>query len=248
MPSGIHSQEWLDQNTERAYPLAMDASAEDVTGTIQLPTDFIVSINLAVPATINVHPAKFYISEVGVDATGFNVTIGYAADDGVKPVAVANVPLATFSRFTEYTLTGVEDFFDAGGHVVFGDVKNLYAQPGGVFTFDLGGGRLETHVIKPQIRGVASAIVTNGTSQSRAISGDIRLVAGRNCRLSVESQGEEEPAQITVHFIDGEGSVESCDCDPDTGEALGPPIRRISGVSPTAAGDISVVGSDCFTV
>src|SRR5690606_26651683 len=90
----IRNIEWLDHNGEGAYPFAAEASRRDQTGSFQLPNDFITSLQLAVPAELNVSPAKFFVSAVTNLPGGFAIVISYNGTGGDVVVASASVARA----------------------------------------------------------------------------------------------------------------------------------------------------------
>lgn len=245
MPSAKNwNLDWLSHNSQRRYPLASDATAEDVTGDFALPDDFIVELYVPVHAGLDVQPGRFFISAIGVYAAGYSVIVGY--DDGTTtyPVASAVIARATHVKNTVYALGGLGDFADTVGRVVIGSLGNIDKQPPGLWNFDLAGGRLETDCIRPILRGISGVRVRNGSSLSEAVSGDLVLEAGTNQRIDVIQEEGEDPV-IRFNAIEGAGLNELCGCL-DDGDS--PPIRTIDGVPPTASGDFTFLGSDCLQI
>lgn len=244
MPIGNWNLEWLNHNSQRAYPLSLDATRTDTTGAFVLPNSLIVDLQLPISLALNVNSAKFYIKSVSNFEVGVSVVVGYDSDSGAVDVASALIPRTGHTAYKAYALGGIGDFADSNGFIVIGPLDELDEQLGGTWEFDLDGGRLELDVIRPQLRGVASITVVNGTSVSARIYNDVELAAGTNARLPVTIAEGEDPV-IRIDFIEGAGSVEPCLCE-DTD--LSPPIRRINGIAPTAAGDFTVAAGNCLTI
>lgn len=236
--------EFLNQNSQRHFPLAEDASRRDVSGTFQLPNDFLVGLRLGIHYGMHVDPANFLIKTVSVFSTGYSIVIGYGT--GSSPVSVASIliPRSVHERNNVYRLGGLNDFVDVSGWVVIGQLGNIDAQPPGQWSFDIDGGRLEVDAVSPYIRGVSSLRARNGPDLSDRIYGDVILRAGRNMRITPVVVAGEDPVFV-FDAIDGEGLNEDCVC---TGEDTGEPIYTINGIQPTADGDFSIVGSSCLEV
>jgi hypothetical protein len=237
----LRNLEWGDHNSERSFPLTVDATQADLSGTFVLPDDFIVDIRLAVSAGSNWLPNRFYVKNIGNYATGFGIVIGYDNSSSQLTVATANIARGAFVEYEYYQLTGVGDFVDSAGFVQLGKLAGMDNQPGGQFEFDRVGGQLETDCIQPQIRTLSSLTLINGSDVSDKIYGDIELIAGRNMRITAVSVGD--VTQIVFDAIEGEGLTEDCVCD---GEEDTVPIRTINGIPPTADGDFTILGNSCL--
>lgn len=242
--SRLRNLEWLDHNTERNYPLTLDATAKDLTDSFELPEDFIVSLYLSVHAGLNVDPAKFFIKTVGVYSSGFSVVVGYDADSGAVPVASALIARASHSVYTPYRLGGLGDFVDTTGTIVIGKLDNIDEQPAGQFEFDLAGGRLEVDAVRPLIRGISSLQVQNGSDLSDRIYGHVVLRAGNNFRITPVIEAGQDP-EIVFDAIEGDGLNEECVCP---GDEASVPIRYINQIPPDADGNFTLVGNDCIDI
>lgn len=246
MPVGNWNLEWLNHNGQRRYPLADDAEALDTSGAFRLPDDFIVELDLPVHAGTDVSGGRFFLQSVSAFAGGYGIVVAYqpAAGDAVT-AATALIPRQGFTRNAVFALGGVGVFADTVGKVVVGRLENVDDQPPGFWEFTLATGRLDPDAVRPIIRGVSSITCVNGDSVSAPLYGHVRLVAGANMRLdTVVSAG----ADTVVRFnaISGEGTVDPCVCEGDAAPTA--PLKTIQGIAPTAAGDFSVVGSDCIDV
>lgn len=238
--------QWLNLNSQRRYPLADDATGLDDSGSFQLPDDFLVELDLAIHAGMDVDPARFFVHSVGAYATGYSIVIAYqpATGDPVD-VATASVPRTNFARNKICPIGGIEPFQDAIGKVVIGRLENIDQQPPGIWTFTLETARLDPDAVRPLIRGISSIACVNGDQVSVPLVGDIRLVAGGNMRISTILVAGEDPV-IKFSAVSGEGTIDNCVCEGES--APTDPIKRINGVLPTNGGDLTIVGSQCISV
>lgn len=236
--TAIWNVDWLNANSQRNYPLSEGASGYDTTGSVELPPDFLVDLALTVPAASDIHPDKFHLLTLAVFADGAVLTFGY---DGA-PAAVASVNRHAHTTNASYRLLGQGSvFFDLTGVVVIGKLEALLQRPGGMYTFDLAGGRLEPTCIRPDLRGVSSVVVVNGDDESPPIYGDVVLVAGSNARLVASPQTGSIRIDSTLV---AEDLTELGPCD--NPELLKPSIKSINGVTPDANGNLVIEGDDCI--
>lgn len=236
--TAIWNVDWLNANSQRNYPLSEGAAGYDTTGSFELPADFLVDLALTVPAAADIHPEKFHLLTLAVFADGVVLTVGY---DG-EPAAIASINRQTHALNTGYRLLGQGSvFFDVTGAVVIGKLESLLQLPGGMYTFDLAGGRIETTCIRPDLRGVSSLVVVNGEDESPPIYGDIVLVAGSNVRLVASPQTGSIRIDSTLV---AEDLTELGPCDNPA--LLKPCIKSINGVTPDANGNLVIEGDDCI--
>jgi hypothetical protein len=238
---GIWNQEWLNQNSQRAYPLAEDATRRDESGSFTLPDDFLLGLYIPVHAGLDVLPDRFFVRSVSVFATGYNVAVAY--DDGTSSppiVATAVVARSSHREYDSYVLPGSGDFDDIVGKVVVGRTDAIDLQPSGRYFFGFSGGKLDPDCVRPMIRGVSSITVVNGGERSPRLYGDFEFSSGSNMQISVISIGSVN--QIRWDAIEGAGLIENCACEDD----IGPPIRTINHVPPKADGDFTLVGNACL--
>ena len=238
MPPIIH-QEWLNRNSVRKYPLSEEAGGRDVTESFQLPDNFLVDMILPVHSTMNIDVSKFHVLQVAIFGTGVSLTVGHNG----APVATISVPVSTFERNKTYFLQGVGEFTDVLGRVVIGSLDTIL-QSAGSYSFDVEGGRIESSVVVPDIRGVASLCIVEDTVCGPLIQGDVAFEAGRNVRLVRSDFGG--VTVLTIDAIDGEGTIADCVCDGDIAERPG--IKTISGVGPDQQGNVELEGDDCLEV
>jgi hypothetical protein len=238
MPLGNWDLEWLDLNSQRAYPLADDATKLDQSGAFALPDSFLVNLSLSTPWTLAVDGGRFYIQTVAVFPIGYSITIGY--DDGTNQVAVATANIAKTAHVENkaYALSGLGSFGDCTGKVAIGVLDEIDRQPSGRWTFHPSGGKLDADCIRPTLRGVSSITVVNGADASAPIFGDAALVAGTNFRVSASG------SDIRLDAIDGAGLTAAC----GGGSGSGVPIKTINGIGPDASKNFTLVPTTCISI
>jgi hypothetical protein len=235
--------QWLNHNSQRHFPLAFDATTKSVNGEFTLPDDFLVSLYLSIPTSLNVSPASFTIRTIQAFSTGFSVIIGYFDGTTVLPVARGAVLRDTHTLYRTYPMRGLGSFYDVAGHMTIGRLENIDLQPPGEWQFDLTGGRLEVDSVRPQIRGVSSIQIKNGIDLSAPITGDVILSAGENIRLELSAG---DTPEISISAIDGAGLNEECVCE--GGNQPTQPIKTINGIGPDGAGNFTLLGTNCLTI
>jgi hypothetical protein len=243
MPLSHWNLQFRDHNSQRKYPLADFATGNDVTGSFELPDDFLVGLDLPIHAAMDMNPGGFFIRELGVFPTGFSITVSYDSVDGVVDVATASIPRTNHTRYKTYNLGGLEPYDDISGKVLIGRLDSIDAQPAGLWTFDIDGAPLEPDCIRPWLRGVTAIILRNGAEESEPITGDLVLEAGTNVQL-VPILVEGENPRIRVDAIEGEGLTQDCLCVGDAAET--PCIQKINGIPPTDDGNFNLIGDTCF--
>jgi len=242
VPIGFRNLEFLNHNAVRAYPVTGDSSRTSSNGstTFRLPDDFIVAMYLPIHWGLTVEPGKFYLKRVAVYATGYSIVVGY--DDGADGVDVASALIAKSSHIPNqvYNLGGIGDFADSRGHVVIGSLDNIDKQPPGQWEFTLSTARLEPDVVRPNIRGFTSLQVQNGSELSAELYGPVRLIAGRDFRITAIIEPGED-TRLVFDAIEGAGLTQDCDCEDDVD-----PILTINGEGPDGTGNFTVLGNDCL--
>jgi len=245
MPLGHWNVQFLNQNSQRSYPLSDEGSKLDQTGTIEIPDNFIVALYLPVHAGLDVQPEKFYIQSLGIYPTGYTIGIGY--DDGsASPPLIASVGVQknTHTENLSYALAGSGDFDDSVGKVAIGVLNGVDALPPGEYVFDPDATNLETDDIRPIIRGISSITVVNGSDRSDPIYGHVEFQAGNNMRITASEVAGSNPI-ITWSAIEGEGLNEDCVCEE---EGEGTCIRFINGIPPLPNGNFRMVGDKCIDI
>ena len=245
MPLGPINLEWLNLNSQRAYPLTEAATKSDTNGVFDIPDDFILGIHFPVHSGVDVLPGKFFVSSIAIFGTGFNVAISYDDGTGNPPVvASSSIARTTHTEYRTYALPGQDDFADSVGRIIIGRLDGIDAQPAGSYSFDFEDGALEEDCIRPMIRDLRSLVLVNGTDRSDRIHGDVELQAGTNIRLIPVLISGQNPV-VRIDAIDGAGLDEECVCVDDT---VSGPIKTINGIPPTGAGNFTFEGDNCFIV
>ena len=244
MPVGNWNLQWLNHNSQRAYPFTAESSLTDGTGTLQLPSNFVLAMQLPIHAGMAVDPDKFFLKTLGLYPTGYSLVFAY--DDGDKYPSVAGVTIAnsTHTENQSYAVSGIGDFDDTVGTIVIGRTDDIDLLPAGLYTFDPAAAYLETDVVRPMIRGISSLTVVNGSERSARITDDVELVAGRNLRI-VANVVSGQPTELVFSAISGEGLNEVCACEDDD-ESI--PIRFINGIPPLADGNFRITGDSCINI
>lgn len=244
MPVGLLNVQWLNSNSVRAYPLADVGTRRDSTGTIRVPDSFLLSLYFPVHAGLATQPEKFYLQSLVLAPTGITLTIGYDDGTGSPPaVATTSIAKATHREFQSYALPGINDLDDSIGHVVIGKLTDIDLLPAGLYTFLPAATPLEVDAIRPNIRGIASITVVNGSDRSGRVYGDVELVARDNMRIAVSTV--DAVTQLAFSAIRGEGLNEEGACvDVVTGE----PIRFINGIPPGPDSNFKFTAEQCITI
>jgi len=243
MPVGHFNLDWLAHNAQRSYPLVADSTKLDVTGTFTIPDDFIVAMYLPVSWANNIDTGKFFVKRLETGPVGYSITIGYSSTGGDVDVASALLSTASHTTNQVYGLGGLGDFSDSWGWVQIGSLNNINNQSAGRWEFLVDGSRLEPDVIRPNIRNVMSIQLENGSEISSELTGVIRLVAGRNFRITPVLVSGMDPT-IVFDAIEGEGLTETCVCDDTSTE----PIRTINGIPPDGEGNFTFLGDNCMEI
>lgn len=245
MPVGVINTEFANLNAQRSYPLWDAATGVDTTASFSLPQDFLVELDLPIHAEQNVRTSRFFLSQVGLYATGVSLRFAYQPVSGnAVPAASAFVPFAGFSPNSVYPVEGIAPFDDTLGKVAIGQLTGMQERPGGLWNFDLTGGRLDPDAVRPSLRGVSGLVVVNGNQTSPVLRGIIEFVAGTNCQIAVAEQSG-QPTQLTISAISGAGLVEDCVCNGAT--VLPPPIRTINGQG-AYEGNFDLVAAACVSL
>lgn len=240
MPNNTWNVEWLNHNANRSYPLDDKATGIDTSGAFTLPKAFLLDLAWPVHAAFDQPYDRFHI--VNLISTGQIVicNIGYTDSTNVSRVVGSfQVERESHTPGAAYRIVGVGEYWDSVGHVSIGDLDS-FAFQGGSFVFDLAGARLAPTCIRPALRGVSALRTRTGLDVSDLITGDIRLEAGSNIRLTVDA----DTNTIRIDAISGVGLEEQCDC----AAVSGIPIRTINLIPPDADGNFTLVGDDCITL
>jgi hypothetical protein len=238
--SQLWNLEWLSQNGQRKFPLADDASGQDVSGTgLRLPDDFLVDALIPVHADPTVDPAKFHILSVGVFGTGVTIVLGY---DGAA-VGQGSLDTTAFVRNTLLVIECVTPFADTVARLVVGGLTGV-RKFSGLFNFTLAAARLSPRVVVPDIRGVSALYLRNGAELTGPITGDVVFEAGANALLSlVPGAGTPaDPSRIIFNAVQGAGLNIPCECGEDPAR---PCIKTVNAIGPAANGNFDLADDEC---
>lgn len=225
MPIGNWNLQWLNHNSQRSYPLTERATKTDITGTVKIPDNFIVGLHFPIHSGTTFQSDKFFIKNILIAPTGFNITLGYSDGATTVEAASANIIRSDYTPNKSYALGGVNNFDDCVGSVVLGTLDGIDELPPGFYTFTREAGELEPDAIRPMIRAVTRLQVLNNTELSRPIYGHVTLVAGTNIRIDVNEL--ENETEIVFSAISGVNFNKDCLCNvPPPGEC----IKCINGV------------------
>lgn len=242
MPIGNWNLQWLNHNSQRAYPLTERASKTDTSNTITIPDSFIVALYFPIHSGTTFSPTGFFVKSLLISATGFNIVIGYSNGTTSVDVAAANIARSSYVANRAYSLAGIDNFYDSVGYVVLGNLDEIDQLPPGLYTFSPAAGELESDAIRPMLRAVSRLQVINNNETSEYIYGDVTLVAGTNVRISVSSAAGE--TTITFDAISGENLNQDCLCDIyDAGDC----ITAINGVH-AVGGNFLIAPDDCTQI
>lgn len=242
MPIGNWNLQWLNHNSQRAYPLTERASKVDTSAAITIPDSFIVELYLPIHSGTTFAPTGFFIKSLLISPTGFNIVIAYSDGTNSVDVAATNIARSSFIANRSYSLIGIDDFYDSVGYVVIGNLDEIDQLPPGLYTFTAQSAEIEPGAIRPMLRAVSRLQVINNTETSAPIYGDVTLVAGPNVRLNVVSSGGE--TQIVFQAISGENLNQNCLCEiPDTADC----ITSING-QPGIGGNFEIAPNDCIQI
>lgn len=251
MPTATYNLEWLNHNSQRAYPFLETASRTDVSGTITLPNHLFVELQLCIPVAFQADTTRFFLRTVSIFPSGVYVAIAYDDLNSTWPIiAACTIPRGDGSDYQVGKISGLDNFPDITGHITLGQIDPESSLPSGQFFFTPQATALDPDTIRPQIRGVSSVIVVNGTERSAPIFGDIELVAGNNIRLTT-SPGPGGQTLIHIHAISGENLNAECNCEDVTGSPNldeAPCIKTINGIAPDASGNLQLTGSRCVKI
>ena len=231
--------EWLNQNSQRNYPIQEDQGRAPFLNGVYVqdslfPNFILVDALFTLPGTTEL---RLYMSQFSF--AGNMLAFVFSTTQG-EVVASLAVDRATHKPNTAYGVTGSGSWFDARGWITIGDLGRLDEElPQGLYTFDKTQTLLEARCIRPAVRGVRSLSISNLGSNSGFLSGHVRLVAGANIALRYDSS-------INGIWIDASpnaGYQEACACASVASTNL---VRTINGIP---LQDVQIVGDgECVQV
>ena len=236
VPSALWNLEYLNENSQRRYPISEAATLQDVTGTFSIPDDFIVDLMWPIHSDPTIDPTLFHIASIAIFGQGVTLALGYNG----TVIANVSVNAATFTRNSVYALQGTGTFYDTVGSIVIGSLTSIM-EGAGSYIFDVAGARLEPTVIRPDVRGGSAIYIQNGEDISGPIQGDVVLQAGTNFSLDYVSGLDSD--RIVLNAISGAGLNQVCACKE---AAVLPCIKTINQITPDDNGNFTLLGDDCL--
>jgi len=228
------NQEWLNQNSLRAYPFKENVQRIPVTSTglflpdAQIPNYVLVDIVVTIAEST---PVQVYVSQLAFVGSLLTVVL---TDESAVQIATVEVDTSSHTTYDSYDIIGADTYSDVRGRLVFGDLTSLGSDLAeGVYDFTLASAELEAATVRPALRGIRSLRVVDDTAESEYIYGHVKLLAGSNIRLTYLSAYN----TIKIDAIDGEGLTEECECDPAVGNNN--VVRTINGI---AVEDAQIIG------
>ena len=239
MSLGLWNLQWLNHNSQRAYPIADWATKHcTISDEIRIPDDFLLAVNFAVSCAMSVNTDQFYISSLSIMPTGISITLGY--NGYANAVAVSHILRNTSEEITTAALTGLNEFDDTIGYLAINPNSTIFNLTPGYYSFSYEDSALEADCIRPMIRGVSSIRVKTGGGYSERLYGDITLLAGSNVTIDIIGNNT-----IRISAVNNDKYETVCD-DIDTRDR--PCITSINGVAPSSSGAITITGAECVSV
>jgi len=223
MPPTIN-QEWLNQNSLRAYPFKEDMrkvpvdSDGNLVEDVVLPNYLIVDFILTMAGTI----PQVYLSQLAMIG---NLLTFVLSDGSDNQITVLSVDLSSHNPYDAYAVIGTGDYDDVRGQIVLGNLSNLSNDLAeGLYSFTLDAAEFEPSTVRPALRAVRSLRTVNEGSESDFIYGHVKLLNGTNIQLTYL------PAYNTIRIdaIDGTGLNEECECEEEIGQTN--IVRTINGI------------------
>lgn len=233
---------WLNENSLREYPFheGVGLRPSDSAGSMvefgwSLPNCLVVDMSVSVDGS---HYDPFlYLGRMSV--VDRSVTLVFCDRDGNAVMSVYATEEG-HEKYDSYQMAGTGSFSDSRGVICLGDLAEFFSRtPDGAYAFSPEESMLEPTCIRPSVSGVRAlrAVDTAGYTSAR-LTGDVKLVAGRNIRLDYDPSDN----SIKVSADPNSGYYEKCDCL--SGSSVGR-VRSINGVS---VSNVQIVGDDCIHV
>jgi len=228
MPGSVNI-EWLNQNSLRAYPLKEDVSRVPTGLTdVTLPNYVIVDFILTVAGDPSV---RLYLSQLAYVGNLLTFVISDALS---SQVATCTVNVNTHVRNTGYNIVGSDEYSDALGRMVVGDLTNLSRDLAeGLYSFTLATAEFEPSTVRPALRAIRSLRISNQGSESDYIYGHVKLLAGTNLQLTYLAEYKAD----RIDAVDGGWLNQECECGDEIGKNN--IVRLINGVP---IEDVEIVG------
>lgn len=187
--------QWLNQNTNRAYPLRFDCSGVDTTGGFTLPHGLIADMSIygvsGSAELLNQNEATLptvYLSELTITTASVRFDFSIVAS-GLQ--SGGHCGAAAVSRSSkDYTTTSLgapsvtQGFGTYAGNLTIGTMTSLKDSDIGIFRFLPNATTLEFSCVHFDIGRQRRMLVYQSGKPVNYVTGNIRLIAGQNIRFT----------------------------------------------------------------
>lgn len=262
--------EWLNQNMHSNYPIVDSCVVKSTTGEY-LPSSLIVDLSLVMaPLPDTDAYSRFFISAIERAESTIRIAISYKPPGGDAFVCAVSgaIPLAlrAGSSIEEKTFMLVpsgttipeayKQLLGITGMLVIGTCLDI--QNKGSYYMDYADATiLSTRIIQIPA-GLQSVTVKNSEDDTLDVFTDNFIIrAGDGIELEVidsllPGSSDVVKTLVITRVPTKEESLASYqtvgDVTAAVEEALGPPIKKINGISPDSAGNVNIIGADCTDV
>lgn len=216
---------WFNENENRSYPIAEDATGVDNDGNI-CPYSLIADLGISVPEDL---VDAVYLRQITV--TPAMVSVSFATSAGGLIVGTFARPVVPYQA---YALTPVMD--TASGFIVFGSAVNMITDPITYLFDSTDQSRIEENALSAvQTPGVTALGKLNGSVDDYT-DGIIKIEVGTNVKVGRVGN------TIQIGLVEAARSkfVGPCDQTAIFDSCGGVPIRTINGVPANGSGKITL--------
>lgn len=185
------NSQWLNQNTQRAYPLQYGQSATDLTAVLTIPDNLLADMNVygtvaSLQAVSTTAPTEFYIRQVQILATSITLIIA----SNIGDIAIAAIP-SNAPDYSTHTLSGATGSRANAGFITIGSLADFSIQLPGVYNFSNTATRLEMSAVRYELgRSIVTRVAQHGKVE-RTLIGSYTLNAGSNIKFVSAANGLE---------------------------------------------------------
>lgn len=231
----ILDQQWLDENSQRSYPLFDEATRLDTTSTFTLPNDLIVDLQISAPPTYSL--VGWFVSQTTAYGTGVVITLSC---EGFGAVATVTVPGYGFTQYSTYVVSPLPGNPGVGGTMTIGSSGAIMSASTSQWNFLQAATQILPTVVVVAPIGVSSLSIVGVFGQAETLTGNLTIAAGPYANVTVSGQS------IIVGTQEAIVVGNPCPCT-DSGGATRVPIQSINGVVPDpVAGNLTLVGLGCL--
>lgn len=224
-PSNTLSQDWMNENALRAYPLVDDAPATTV-----VPRWLIADLHV----TVDVSVLRVFVSSVYVSDTLISVCISGELSGGRRAGLVSRtVTRDELEPYLSYSMDRMSPL--ASGTVAFGEV------PDGTSPVKRTFGPDDAPVVESAITRVRSPGVTRlvDPAHGTEVTGIVDLSGNSEFRTYADP---DDPSTVVLELSDlyREITTSVCSASPSVDACGAEPVRTVCGVPPTEDGTITI--------